>query len=193
MITITEKQKQRGLALLVLAVAIVIAWFMVLHPLIDIVTGESEEVDNSLNLLARYQALEAARPQVEAELRQMQERNAAMSGLVEGKSAALAAAAVQADVKTIVESNGGTILSTQNIPPATAGGFEKIEIQYDISLPLGSVKNVIYQIETHTPYFFIDSVNLRMPENWRVSDPNTPAPAMEAQWVVRAYRWVGAK
>jgi len=193
MMALTQKQKSRGLALLVLAIAIVIAWIVLLHPLVAIVTGESEEADNSLNLLARYQALEAARPEVEAELRQLQERNAAMSGLVEGRSAALAAAAVQADVKAIVESNGGTILSTQNIPPTAANGFEKIEIQYDISLSLGSLKNIIYQIETHTPYLFIDSVNMRMPENWRVSDSNTPAPAMEAQWVVRAYRWVGAK
>ena len=193
MIALTQKQKQRGLALLVLAIAIIVAWLVLFHPLLNIITGESDEVDSSLNLLARYQALEAARPQVEAELRQMQERNAAMSGLVEGKSAALAAAAVQADIKIIVESNGGTILSTQNIPPTAADGFEKIEIQYDISLPLGSVKNIIYQIETHMPYLLIDSVNMRMPENWRVSDPNTPAPAMEAQWVVRAYRWVGTR
>lgn len=193
MIALTQKQKQRGLAILVLTLTILIAWFMLLHPLMDIVTGESEEKETSLNLLGRYQALEEARPQVEAELRTLQERNAATSGLVEGRSAALAAATVQADVKTIVESNGGTILSTQNIPPTMENGFEKIEIQYDISLPLGAVKNIVYQIETHTPYLFIDSVNMRMPENWRVSDPNTPAPAMEAQWVVRAYRWVGAK
>ena len=193
MIAITYTQKRRALALLVLALAIAVAWFVFLHPLIDIVTGESEETESSLNLLARYQALEAARPQVEAELRQMQERNAAMSGLVEGKSAALAAAAVQSDVKTIVESNGGTVLSSQNIPPTTADGFEKIEIRYDISLPLGSLKNIIYQIETHTPYLFIDSVNMRMPENWQPGNGPAPAPAMEAQWVVRAYRWVGAK
>ena len=193
MIAITPAQKQRTLALLVLALAIALAWLVFLHPLINIAIGESEEAESSLNLLARYQALEAARPQVEAELREMQQRNAAMSGLFEGKSAALAAAAVQSDVKTIVESNGGTVLSSQNIPPTAADGFEKIEIQYDISVPLGSLKNIIYQIETHTPFLFIDSVNMRMPENWQPGNGTGPAPAMEAQWVVRAYRWVGAR
>ena len=193
MIALSQRTKQRGLALLILAGAVVIAWFIALRPLVEIVTGDSEESEHSLMLLGRYQALEDARPQVEAELREMQQRNAAMSGLIEGNSAALAAAAVQSDIKTIIESNGGSVLSTQNMPSKIADGFEKIEIQYDLSLPLGSMKNVIYQIETHTPYFFIDHVTMRMPEGWQPENVDTPAPALEVQWLIRGYRWVGAK
>ena len=193
MITLSQRTKQSGLALLILAGAVVIAWFIDLRPLVEIVTGDSEESEHSLMLLGRYQALEDARPQVEAELREMQQRNAAMSGLIEGNSAALAAAAMQSDIKTIIESNGGSVLSTQNMPSKIADGFEKIEIQYDLSLPLGSMKNVIYQIETHTPYLFIDHVTMRMPEGWQPENVDTPAPALEVQWLIRGYRWVGAK
>ncbi len=193
MIVISQSAKKRGLALLILAGVLAIAWILVLRPLADIATGESEEGEHSLMLLSRYKALEDARPQVEAELRAMQQRNAAMSGLVEGNSAALAAAAVQSDIKAIVESNGGSVLSTQNMPSKVADGFEKIEIEYDLSLPLSSLKNVIYQIETHTPYLFIDDVTIRMPEGWMPESVDTPAPALEVQWLIRGYRWVGAK
>jgi general secretion pathway protein M len=193
MIAIPERTKRRGLALLILAGVIAIVWIVILGPLADILFGESEDVERSLDLLAHYEALAEARPQVQAELQAMQQRNAAMSGLVEGSSAALAAAVVQSDVKVIVERNGGTVLSSQNMPSSLTDNFEKIEIQYDLTLPPGNLKNVIYQLETHTPYLFLDSVNMRMPENWGVQDPNAPVPAMEVQLVVRGYRWVGAK
>lgn len=193
MIAITPKIKERSLALAILAVAAVIAWIMILHPLMNIVTGESEETESSLQLLARYHALEKARPQVEAELKAMQQRSAAMSGLIEGKSAALAAAAVQSEVKSIIERHGGSVMSSQNMPPAAADGFEKIEIQYMLSLPLGSLKNVVYEIETHTPYLFIDNVNMRMPENWMPENTAAPVPALEVQFLVGGYRWVGTR
>lgn len=179
MIAISQQTKNRGLALLILAGALALTWIVVLAPLANILFGESEDVEHSLTLLGRYEALDKARPQVQAELQAMQQRNATMSGLVEGNSAALAAAQVQSDVKAIVERNGGTVLSSQNMPSSLSDNFEKIEIQYDLTMPPGSLKNVIYQIETHTPYLFLDSVNMRIPENWGLQDPGATPPAME--------------
>ncbi len=193
MIAISSRTRQRGLAILILIGAAALAWVLVLGPLADILFGRSEELDHSLDLLARYETVAAARPQVEAELHNMQLRNAAMSGLVEGNTAALAAAAVQSDVKAIVEKYGGSVLSSQNMPSSVTDNFERIEIQYDLTLPPGSLKKVIYQIETHTPYLFIDSVNMRMPENWGLQNADTVPPAMEIQFLVRGYRWVGSK
>ncbi len=193
MIAISQRMKQRGLALLLLAGAIVLAWIVILGPLANILFGESEDIEHSLALLSRYEALAEARPQVEAELQAMQQRNATMSGLIEGNSVALAAAQMQSDVKTIVENNGGTVLSSQNLPSSLTDNFEKIEIQYDLTLQPANLKKIIYQIETHTPYLFLDSVNMRMPENWGLEDPAAAVPAMEVQFVVRGYRWVGTK
>jgi general secretion pathway protein M len=193
MITISQQTKGRWLASLILAGALVLAWIVVLGPLANILFGESEDVQHSLALLGRYEALAEARPQVQAELQAMQQRNATMSGLVEGNSAALAAAQVQSDVKAIVERNGGAVLSSQNMPSSLSDNFEKIEIQYDLTVPPGGLKNVIYQIETHSPYLFLDSVNMRMPENWGLQDPGAAVPAMEVQFLVRGYRWVGTK
>ncbi len=193
MIAISSRTRHRGLAILILIGAAALAWVLVLGPLADILFGRSEELDHSLDLLARYETVAAARPQVEAELHNMQLRNAAMSGLVEGNTAALAAAAVQSDVKAIVEKYGGSVLSSQNMPSSVTDNFERIEIQYDLTLPPGSLKKVIYQIETHTPYLFIDSVNMRMPENWGLQNADTVPPAMEIQFLVRGYRWVGSK
>ncbi len=193
MIAISQQIKSRGLALLILAGALVLVWIIFLGPLTNILFGESNDVEHSLDQLAHYEGLADARPHVEAELKEMQQRNATMSGLVEGNSAALAAAQVQSEVKAIVDRNGGTVLSSQNMPTSLTDNFEKIEIQYDLTLPPASLKNVIYQIETHTPYLFLDNVNMRMPENWGAQDPGAAPPSMEIQFLVRGYRWVGSK
>jgi general secretion pathway protein M len=189
MIAISQETWRRVLALLILAGVVAVAWVVLIGPLANILFGESDDVKHSLAVLARYEALAEARPQVQADLQAMQQRYAAISGLVEGNSTALAAAQVQSDVKSIVERNGGTVLSSQNGPTSLKDNFEKVEIQYDLTLPPANLKNVIYQIETHTPYLFLDNVNMRMPENWGLEDRDAVPPAMEVQFVVRGYRW----
>lgn len=191
MTTLSPRLRRRGLAVLILLTLVVLAWAIIIRPLVEAFGGQNADVKKSLRLLASYQALVAAQPHIEAELRDMRQRNASASGLVEGSTTALAAAKLQSDLKTIVESNGGAVLSSQNLQPSAANGFEKIEVRYDLSLPLGSLRKVLYQIETHTPYVFIVSMNMRMPQNWQPESTDSPAPRMEAQWVVRGYRWVG--
>lgn len=179
-------------ALGILAAVVGVIWFTVFHPLVSTFEDQREARDQSLRLLSAYKTALAIRPSLETSLSQLQQQGRSASGLVEGNSPALAAARLQNDIRTIVESSGGEVRSTQNLPVSNTNSFEKIDIGCDLSVPMSRLKDIVYQIETHTPYLFIDKVDIRMPENWQSADENMPAPKLEIRWVVSGYRWVGS-
>ena len=155
------------------------------------VVSQNEAIEQALDRLATYEGTIETRPALEAQLESIRQRSASLAGLVSATSAALAAASMQNDVKAIASQVGGEVRSTQSLPPSTLDSFEKIEIACEVSLPMNRLKDLLYQIETRTPYLFLDRIVMEVPQT--VSRPAGPSqPRIELQFVVRAYRWVGA-
>src|SRR5262249_47908314 len=114
-----------------------------------------------------------------------------IQGLIPGANAALSSANMQNAIRQIVTSNQGEVRSSQALPPSSANGFEKLEIAYDIALPINRLKDVIYQLEGRTPYFFLDQMDIRMPPLRQLPGLDTAIPKIEIHWIVRGYRWAG--
>jgi len=152
--------------------------------------SEAADIEQSLERLAGYEAAVAARPQLEAELKRVQQESASLAGLVSGASAPLAGANMQNAVRTIVGRSGGEIRSSQNLPPSSADGFEKIEIAYDVTLPMNQLRDLLYQLETAAPFLFLDRFNLETQQNLS-QRPDGTQPQIDIHFVARGYRWVG--
>jgi len=185
--------RQRLVALGLLLLAIGFIWLAVIMPVSDAFADQQDAIDQSHQLLAAYESRIALRPIVEARLAELKSHETSNTGLIEGASAELAAANVQNLVKSLVESESGQVHSAQNLAPVTAGGFQRIDIQYDVSLPMTHLKSAAYRIETSTPYLFLDGIDLRAPENWESAGQQNDPPNLEVRWTVRAYRWTGGQ
>lgn len=118
--------------------------------------------------LERYIQLIAEKPELEKLLASLKEqRKAEEAKLVEGQTFSLAAAALQDTVKGIITSGGGTISSERVGKPEDLGGFKVISISIDTVVPDTRVlKDIIYSIETRTPYLAIKEVDARV-RNYR--------------------------
>lgn len=187
-----QSMRRHGKALGILIAVLGFFGLAVVGPLVGAFVDQRDERDQYLKLLADYKSAIGNRAGLEAELAQLQQQGRSASGLVEGNSPALAAARLQNDIRTIVESNGGQVRSTQNLPASSINAFEKVDVACDLSIPMSRLKDIVYQLETHTPYLFIDKIDIRMPENWQPADENAAAPNLEVRWVVSGYRWVGS-
>ncbi|MEI9997225.1 MAG: type II secretion system protein GspM [Rhizomicrobium sp.] len=185
--------RQRLIALGILAVVLGLAWLAVVQPIADAFAAQRDGIEQSRRMLAAYEGRIAMRPLVEAKLAQMRSRETGSTGLVGGTSAELAAANIQNVMKTLIESAAGQMRSAQNLAPVTSGGFQRIEIQYDLLLPMTRLKDMVYRIETVTPYLFLDSVDLRAPETWDASGLQLDPPNIDVHWTVRGYRWTGVQ
>lgn len=118
--------------------------------------------------LEKYIQLIAEKPELEKLLASLKEqRKVEETKLVEGQTLSLAAAALQDTVKGIVTSRGGTISSERVGKPEDLGGFKVISVSIDAVVPDTRVlKDIIYSIETRTPYLAIKEVDARV-RNYR--------------------------
>ncbi|MEI9886377.1 MAG: type II secretion system protein GspM [Rhizomicrobium sp.] len=185
--------RQRLLALGLLVVALGLVWLSIVQPVIDAFAAQSEAIDRSHRLLSAYARRIALRPVVEARLAELKNHESSAAGLIDGGSAELAAANIQNQVKALIESEAGQIRSAQNLPPQTEGGFQRIDIQYDVSIPMTRLKSIAYRIETGTPYLFLGGIDLHAPESWESYGVLSDPPNLDVRWTVRAYRWMGAR
>src|SRR5262245_52176230 len=117
--------------------------------------SQNDAIEQTVERLAAYEATISTQSEFEAQLKSVQQQSASLAGLVTGGSAALAAASIQNDVRTIASQVGGEVRKAQNLPTITANSFEKVEIAYEVSLPLNRLKDFLYQIESHIPYLFL--------------------------------------
>lgn len=185
--------RQRLLALGLLLAAIGLGWLLVVEPVADAFAAQQEDIAQSHQLLSAYERRIALRPVVEARLADLKSHESSAAGLIGGGSAELAAANIQNVVKALIESEAGQVRSAQNLAPVSADGFQRIEIQYDVSLPMTRLKTIAYRIETSTPYLFLDGIDLRAPENWQSLGVQIDPPNVDVRWTVRGYRWTGAQ
>ena len=161
-------------------------------PLAAMFQSQSEDRADALAQLESYRAEEARRPALAARLAALQEGAKSVPGLLTGTSAALAQAQLQSDMKELIDRNGGSLLSAQLLPPTKVKGFDSVAIQYDVTIPLSRFSGLVYAVETHVPFYFVDSADFVMPPNWHQNSPNQD-PSMEMRWTIHAYRWRGAQ
>jgi general secretion pathway protein M len=189
---VTE-QRQRPLALGLLAVALGLVWLLIVGPVVDAFAEQSARIDDLHDQLTAYEARIALKPVVEMRLAEMKKHEASSTGLIGGNSAELAAANVQSLVKTLFESDAAQIRTAQNLPPVDADGFQRIEIQYEAVVPMTRIKDLAYRVETAVPYLFLDGIDMRAPEDWQNTGLKLDPPNVDVRWTVHAYRWTGAR
>jgi len=180
-----------GLKLTVAAGLALGSLLFVVLPVMYLFAEQNDEIDQSKHLLAICEAEKASRPQLEAQLAALRQREETAAGLVAGGSAALSAANIQSAMKSLVEAHGGKVRSVQNLPSTPSQGFEKIAVQYDLSIPVGGLKGLVYSIETHVPYLFLADVDIRTPEGWQNEGPLNAPPDLQIRWTVEGYREAG--
>ncbi|MGH6889942.1 MAG: type II secretion system protein GspM [Rhizomicrobium sp.] len=164
---------------------------MVALPVAALFRGQAEDRKEALQELAAYRAQEAQRPALAAQLAALREGAKTVPGLLDASNAALAQAQLQSEMKDLIDKNGGSLLSAQLLPPTAVKGFDSVAIEYDMTVPLSNFSSLVYAVETHVPYYFVDSADFVMPPNWK-PNPNRADPAMEMRWTIHAYRWRGS-
>jgi general secretion pathway protein M len=181
----------KGWPLAILIGIVVVLLIVIVLPVAETFGEQSDEIAQSQDEYAAYRAQIASRPRLEAELAALDRQESSTAGLLRGGNAALAAANMQGLVKTLVERHGGQVRSVQNLPSSMVGGLEKIEVQYELSIPLGSLKAVTWQLETNVPYLFLDDVQIHPENGWSPGDAAASSRNLYVQWTITGYRWVG--
>lgn len=154
----------RTLALALLGVALLGAQRLIIAPVLSAYRDGEARIEQAKELLQRYEALGQQRSLLTDRLAEQQERAASAAGYLQGPSDALAAAQLQDRVKSVVESAGGQLRSTQILPAEQLEaelGVRRTRLRVHFVVTIEGLEETLYELETGQPYLIIDDVTVR--------------------------------
>jgi general secretion pathway protein M len=180
----------RSLALALLLAALFGAYQLILLPVIAAWREAESTIEQAQTLLQRYRALAEQRVQLAERVSAQEDLAASASGYLSGPSDALAAAALQDRVKSVIEGAEGELRSTQILPAkALESGVPvrrtALRIQFAVSVE--GLQEVLYELETGEPYLFIDDLNIREQRVRRRRNAPDPEPMLDVSIEVSGY------
>jgi uncharacterized protein YlxW (UPF0749 family) len=115
-------------------------------------------------ILEKYISLIAEKPDLEKQLENLkEERKTDDSKIIDAQTLSIAAAALQETVKALITGRGGSITSERVEKPDNLGNFRVINISIDAIVPdTRALSDVLYGVETRTPYLIIKEVDTRV-------------------------------
>jgi general secretion pathway protein M len=154
----------RTLAVALLGIALLGAYRLIIAPLLVAYRDGEARIEQAKELLQRYEALAQQRSLLADRLAEQQERAASAAGYLQGPSDALAAAQLQDRVKSVIETAGGELRSTQILPaePLEADlGVRRTTLRVHFVVTIEGLETTLYELETGQPYLIIDEVTVR--------------------------------
>ena len=155
-----------ALALLLALLAAI--WLAGIAPLLDGYRADRETVAFASEQLPRLRRLAGEAPMLRAELDRAARDPAGRTRLLVGTSDALTGADLQNRVSRDATRYGLALRSAQALPPAMEEGFRRIGIRVALEGNLGSLRRLLYGIETAPTFLFIDNLEIRSRSGGRI-------------------------
>ena len=95
-------------------------------------------------------------------------------------AAALSAAEAQEAIRTIVEGQGGKLISIQPPTSKEEGRYRLITSSVQIQANIFALRKILHAVETNVPYLFVDNLSVRT----QVPPGHRPQPGVEPEMFV---------
>lgn len=158
--TMVSPRLSRLLALALLIAALAVPYLAVVRPFVAELAANRELLAEQAALRERYGRIAANSAGLGERLDALREQPVAEHAYLEGASESLVAAELQSRVKSAVQSNGGTLNSTQILDATTEAGFRRLAVRVRMSASTDALPKVLYALESSEPFLFIDNVDI---------------------------------
>lgn len=115
--------------------------------------------------LQQLERMAASREPIQQLLTSIQQDRAVIAQYLPQSAPALAAADLQQRVKAVVEAAGGTLQSTQALPPAEEGNTVKVTVSAAMNGDVDSLRKILHDLEAQTPLLFVDNLQVSARES----------------------------
>lgn len=162
-----------------LAVALLLAVLAALYgfavqPLLAQHRAYDETIVDLRYRLAQYQRIARQGAALEQGLRDAKHQQATSSYYLKSAKPALASAELQQYVKERVTEGGGQLVSSQVMPEEKAEVSPSVAIRVHMRGSIGSLRAVLYGLETGSPVLFVDEVFVTQGPRRRLANGQAP-------------------
>ena len=161
---VLSPQRQRWMALLMLALAAVLVVVMVLWPAWEAAQLHGQRVALLRRQVLAMGGLVEARPSLEAAVAKLG-ANAELQALtIAADSAAIGGAQLQGQLTQILTAAPASVTSAQLLPEEKAGGLTRIRMQMAAETDMRGLVKAVHAIGTARPLLEIDRIAVRDPD-----------------------------
>lgn len=147
-------------ATLILLILIAIFSLVIITPAYRQWHDNKNEIQDLKDKLAHYSRLEAEKERLKTYIGRIRSSSSKQEGFLPTKVTSIAAADLQRQIISLVEEVGGQILSSQTINENTDVPYERISLNFRIKIAVADIVELLYQLESSTPYLFIDEIRI---------------------------------
>ena len=156
----------RSLAIILLLMIPLLIWLAVAEPLHANFVRNRQLIADQRDNLTRFEAIAARLDEYQAGLNR-QRRNPEFSrAVLKADTETLAAADLQQRVKSVVEGQGGALVSTQVLETVPEAPFTRVRINVRMLLSVPVLQQVLHEIEVQSPYLTVRQL-LVTNRHWR--------------------------
>ena len=187
--TMNPTQSRRIAIGLLIAAAVVIALAIAL-PVWRLHRHYDTALADSADKVERYGRVAGMRPEVAKQLEAMRAKETRRFFLRSG-APALSAAEAQEAIRSVVESNGGRLITMQAPTSKEEGRYRQIGVNVQLTANILALRKILHAIESNVPYLFVDNLMVRsqVPPNFRGQPGNEPE--MFVQFDISGYALTG--
>ena len=152
-------QRLGALALLLLVVVSTL-YLVVDHVLVARYRFYRERLEQQQGRLEQLERMAASREPIQQLIAKIQQDRNITAQYLPQSAPPLAAADLQQRVKAVVEAAGGTLRSTQALPPVEEGNAVKVAVNATVSGDTEILQKILYDLESQTPLLFVDNLEV---------------------------------
>ncbi len=153
--------QQRGLALALLVMALLLFYFGLPYPYMQALQGMDSEINELQDKLSRYRAVGALRGDLQMKMVELHKNTQIRSQFLSQNTPALAAAHLQTLIKQRVVESGGQLLSTQSLGDKQQQGFKAITVKVAMRGSSQNLYDVLQRLEQQKPLMQVDELNIQ--------------------------------
>ncbi len=178
----------KGLAVFLAAALVLMTASIVVTPLLSSFMEHRRAVIDARLKLQHYQDVASRLPSLTSSLARLKAENAASgSGFLDGRSADIAAASLQASVRQILESASAKLLVLEATALIPEGDFMRTSVRVQITTDVIGLKDILDTLESGNPKRFIEDLSVTVPEENRNGGDNEYAKTLRVSMTVYGY------
>ncbi|MFO1187700.1 MAG: type II secretion system protein GspM [Alphaproteobacteria bacterium] len=170
--------KERLVALALLALAILAAQGMVVAPLVALYDAREKHLDMLTTRAMRVAIQRGSSEETQRRLAALESSGEARAIFWPGTTEAVATAALQEQMRTLLTQSGADVETTEALPSVPDGALARIALRLRFSADIDQLSRVIHSVEAARPALIIERVAVRAQNSTRV---DAPALAVELQ------------
>lgn len=181
-------QRQKWLALGLLAFFVAVAVFWVVVPAWESSVAHSERVSILKKQDLTMRGLIEARPKLEEGIAVLAANNDVQALTIRAAQPALAVAALQGQLTQIFTGVSASVTSSQVVPEVREGALTKVALQLTVEADIKALVTALHAIGSARPLLHVDRFVARDPDgDWAVNPQGQPVNKLQVEMVVSAY------